>query len=159
MRTPSIKALLQVFPDKHHAQVAKAILECYNGIVLEEILNLHGLRPLPRELVASIRDRNRFFDLDLAIMQALNALGGFAGVESLQIRRTIMEPNSEHAQDYLRYLNAGDPYTQTIVLLPTGTFLVRDWGFYAERLPDPDARLTRPVVLQWRASQPARSAT
>jgi len=108
MRTPSIKTLREIFGDQ--AAQAKEILKMSREDLLET----------PEGYARFQECYNSPGTADLRLT-CLNALGNFHGVEGFQTTRGTC-----------LYLNAGDTYAPTLVLL-AGRYRVTSWGDIAER--------------------------
>lgn len=108
MRTPSIKALREIFGD--NAKQAKALLTMTRLELLET--------PRGAARAAECYFPPLTYDIRL---ECLNELGGFHGVEAFKTRK-----------DYCHYLNAGDTYTPTLIYF-NGHYRVACWGDIAEK--------------------------
>lgn len=108
-RSPSIKALREIFQDK--APEAKRVLRANR----EELTAY----PAGEERVRECYHPPQTYDIRLHV---LNALGGFCGVEAFETSRG----------ELVEYLNAGDTYSATLVRF-RGSYRVTTWGDIAER--------------------------
>lgn len=108
-RSPSIKALREIFQDK--APEAKRVLRMNRAELEATDAGAERVRECFHPPEAS----------DIR-MHVLNALGEFSGVEAFETSRG----------ELVEYLNAGDTYTATLVRF-RGSYLVSTWGDIAER--------------------------
>lgn len=108
MRKPSVKTLRRCFDDP---AAARRIFEMSRAELLETT-------------AGAARDRECYnapetWDIR---MHALNAAGGFHGVESLQ---------TESTDEYAEYLNAGDSYAPTVIYW-RGKYRIQSVGDFVE---------------------------
>lgn len=115
MRKPSVKTLRQCFAD---APAARRIFEMTRA----ELLACPELSSTGDEWCANAKNWQ-------LRMHALNAAGGFHGVESLQTER---QSNGYSADEYADYLNAGDSYLPTVIYW-RGRYRVQSVGDFIER--------------------------
>jgi hypothetical protein len=110
MNLPSVKTLRAVFGD--NAPQARRVLEMTRQDLLDTDAG-HALwsRCFGDPLTSELR------------LEVLDKLAGTHGVEAFQLRSGA----------WVRYLNAGDTYTTTLVRMPSGRYRVTDWGTIAER--------------------------